>query len=176
MKKEEINQLVKILFFNAKKESYKSKEIILREGEKSNKFYFIEKGILRGWTNKDGKEITFQFMFENNLFCSSESFFLDSPSSYNIETINNCTLFSVEKKEIYKILEDEKFLRLFNKYIINRLANYQQLLIARIKDKPEERYKNLLKEHPEIILNIPQHYIASYLGVTSVSLSRIRNR
>jgi CRP-like cAMP-binding protein len=51
-----------------------------------------------------------------------------------------------------------------------------RLFLSRIKDSPRERYEELLREHPEIVRRIPQHYIASYLGITPVSLSRIRNR
>jgi len=57
-----------------------------------------------------------------------------------------------------------------------RMEHYMKLFLQRIRDSPEKRYADLLKESPHIIQRIPQHYIASYLGVTSVSLSRIRNR
>ena len=60
--------------------------------------------------------------------------------------------------------------------IFERLVFYQQLFLSRIKDSPEKRYRDLLNNHPEMLQRIPQHYIASYLGITPVSLSRIRNR
>lgn len=61
-------------------------------------------------------------------------------------------------------------------HLFKRLFQTQKLLLSHLKDTPEQRYKELLKTQPEIIQRVPQHYIASYLGVTSVSLSRIRNR
>jgi CRP-like cAMP-binding protein len=64
----------------------------------------------------------------------------------------------------------------YNDYIQQRLLAYQKLFVSQIKDSPEKRYHQLLQQSPEIIQRIPQHYIASYLGITSVSLSRIRNR
>jgi CRP-like cAMP-binding protein len=64
----------------------------------------------------------------------------------------------------------------FQDFIFQRFRNYAQLFLSRIKDSPQERYENLLENHSEIIKRVPQHYIASYLGITPISLSRIRNR
>lgn len=61
-------------------------------------------------------------------------------------------------------------------FAMERLSSYQKLFLSRIKDTPQERYEALLTDHPEIVSQIPQHYIASYLGITPVSLSRIRGR
>ena len=60
--------------------------------------------------------------------------------------------------------------------IFHRLIFYQRLFLSRIKDNPQNRYEDLAEQRPEILQRIPQHYIASYLGITPVSLSRIRNR
>jgi predicted nucleic acid-binding protein len=64
----------------------------------------------------------------------------------------------------------------FQELLFQRFRNYAQLFLSRIKDTPRERYDDLIKYHPEIIKRVPQHYIASYLGITPISLSRIRNR
>jgi hypothetical protein len=64
----------------------------------------------------------------------------------------------------------------FQEILYQRFKNYALLFISRIKDSPRERYEDLIKNHPEIIKRVPQHYIASYLGITPISLSRIRNR
>ena len=61
-------------------------------------------------------------------------------------------------------------------HILERLNFYQKLFLSRIKDKPQKRYAELIKTSPKILQRIPQHYIASYLGITPVSLSRIRKR
>lgn len=65
---------------------------------------------------------------------------------------------------------------LYEEKIIERFSFYQHLFLSRIKNTPQQRYEELLKEYPNIIQRVPQHYIASYLGITPVSLSRIRNR
>jgi hypothetical protein len=60
--------------------------------------------------------------------------------------------------------------------LFKRLNEYGKLLLSRITKKPEERYLEMMKNNPEILLRVPLHYIATYLGITPVSLSRIRNR
>jgi len=157
--------------------SVKAKTNLIEEGERSKQFYFLNKGVLRGWRLHEGKEITFQFLFEAQFFCSIESFWYDKPSQYTVEAIEDAELLVVDKKQLLDFLQqDIKCLQAFNEYIIQRLLSYQKLLIGRIKENPEKRYQKLLTTAPEIIQRVPQHYIASYLGITSVSLSRIRNR
>jgi len=154
-----------------------SKTILLNEGEISGHIYFIKKGCLRQWFNKDGKDITFQFFFEDQAVASIDSFLSRQPSIYTIESIEHSTIFSLSKENF------EQILRLypgmtegFQELLFQRFRNYVQLFLSRIKDTPRERYEDLITNHPEIIKRIPQHYIASYLGITPISLSRIRNR
>jgi len=73
-------------------------------------------------------------------------------------------------------MDNLEYKEALNEIIFSRLTFYSRLFMSYIKNTPEERYKELLKTHPHIVKRIPQHYIASYLGITSVSLSRIRNR
>jgi hypothetical protein len=68
------------------------------------------------------------------------------------------------------------FKELVEATIYQRLEHYSALFLSRIRDTPQERYQQLVREHPQLIQRIPQHYIASYLGITAVSLSRIRNK
>lgn len=176
MNEKELQLLKEFLFKAGENEDHRKGSILIQEGATSNRFYYLKKGLLRGWTNNDGKEVTFQFLFEDHVFCSAESFFYNTPCSYSIETIEDSLLLSVDKTQMDVLQKDPVFLHLFNQYLISRVAAYQQLLISRVRDKPEARYKKLLQENPEMLLRIPQHYIASYLGITPVSLSRIRNR
>lgn len=156
-----------------------AKTILLNEGDISKKAYIIEQGCIRAWFNNKGKDVTFQFFFENEAVSSIESFRRGTPSLYSIETIEPCVLHWIHKKdwlnlqaEIYAIPElREQFIDI----TLNRQLNYMQHFMSFIKHTPKERYLNLIKEKPQIIRRIPQHYIASYLGITSVSLSRIRN-
>ncbi len=154
-----------------------AKTILLNAGKTSKHFYFIKKGCLRLSLNHDGKDITFQFFFENQGVASIESFVRNTPSIFNIESIEPSIVLKLRKDDLLHLFEDFPELKeAYNHHIIDRLINYTHLFLSRIQDSPNQRYKRLIETHPLLIQRIPQHYIASYLGVTSVSLSRIRNR
>jgi CRP-like cAMP-binding protein len=154
-----------------------SRTILLHEGKISKKAYFIKKGCIRLWFNNNGKEVTFQFFFEGEGVSSIESFNTNQPSLFTIETIEPCILLAITKRDFEKILHESPAIKTdVQRNILERLIYYQKLFLSRIKDNPQERYTELVKTQPKILQRIPQHYIASYLGVTPVSLSRIRNR
>ena len=139
--------------------------------------HLVEKGCVRCWFNNDGKDITFQFFFEGQAVSSIESFRTNQPSMFNLETIEPSIIKSISKKNFDYILNNSSILKQeIEELTLQRLLFYQKLFLSRIKDNPEQRYKELLEQYPEILLRVPQHYIASYLGITPVSLSRIRNR
>ncbi|MCC6287378.1 MAG: Crp/Fnr family transcriptional regulator [Chitinophagaceae bacterium] len=154
-----------------------AKKILLHEGQISKTAFYIEKGCLRSWFNNNGKDITFQFFFEGQGVSSIESFMTSQPGLFNVESIEPCIIHSISKKDFQFIVDNSPAIKKeIEENILQRLFFYQKLFLSRIKDNPEKRYKELLTQHPEILQRIPQHYIASYLGITPVSLSRIRNR
>ncbi|WP_158963061.1 Crp/Fnr family transcriptional regulator [Myroides fluvii] len=157
--------------------SLPTKTNLLEEGQYSKHFYFVKQGVLRGWTLHEGKEVTFQFVFEGDFFCSIESFWYNKPSQYTLEALEPVELLALDKQQLNELMQKNiQILEAFTSYIIARLLTYQKMVIGRIKENPEKRYKQLQQIAPELIQRIPQHYIASYLGITPVSLSRIRNR
>lgn len=160
-----------------KREEIPAKTILLKEGQVSERMFYIEKGCIRLSFNKDGKDITFQFFFEGEGVSSAESFRSHEPSLFSIETIEPCLVHTLNKKDYGKIIEMSTLIKQdLEEQIFQRLMYYQKLFLSRIKNSPEERYKELLQQSPHILQRVPQHYIASFLGITSVSLSRIRNR
>ena len=160
--------------------SVPAKTILLHEGEISKKLFLIEKGCIRVWLNTDGKDITLQFFFENRTVASIESFVKRFPSPVNIETIEASVLWWIHKKDADRIIEEIKNIpELRDKFInaiFDRTFDYMKHFFSFIKDSPTERYLNLVKETPHIVKRIPQHYIASYLGISPVHLSRIKNK
>ncbi|HTN45826.1 MAG TPA: Crp/Fnr family transcriptional regulator [Flavipsychrobacter sp.] len=157
-----------------------AKTILLNEGETSKKMFLIEKGCVRVWFNNNGKDITTQFFFENDMVASIESFRKKTPSPVTIETIETCIVWWIYKKDWDTILEEIKDMpKLRDRFIdaiFERTFEYMKHFISTIKDTPQERYLNLLQEKPEIVKRVPQHYIASYLGITKVHLSRIKSK
>lgn len=146
-------------------------------GRDISKSILRKKGCLRLWFNNDGKDITFQFFFEGQAVSSIESFWKQKPSGINLESIEPSIIISLKRNDfiaimnLYPELKDWLF-----EMMIKRMSDYSKLFLSRIKFNPHERYNELLTEYPEIIQRIPQHYIASFLGITPISLSRIRNR
>ncbi|EKT4520740.1 Crp/Fnr family transcriptional regulator [Flavobacterium psychrophilum] len=160
-----------------KREEIPAKTTLLTEGEISKKAFYIEQGCLRICFNNNGKDITFQFFFEGESVSSIESFRTNQPSLFTIESVESCILYSISKRDLQSIIETStEIKKAVEEHTFQRLLLYQKLFLSRIKDNPEKRYLELLKTNPKILLRVPQHYIASYLGITSVSLSRIRNR
>lgn len=153
-----------------------ARTILLHEGDIARKIYVIDQGCIRQWFNHEGREISFQFFFEGDVVSSSESFRKNIPSKFSIETIEPTTLRWVDRQDM-AILREEP--ALYN-YMIERAADKQdefmQHFFSYLKDSPQQRYENLLTEKPEVIRRVPLQYIASYLGITQVSLSRIRKR
>lgn len=168
------------IFFNVKEIeplSIPSKTVLLEEGKIADKIYLVRKGCLRLFFYNEGKDITFQFFFEGDFVASFDSLYRGTPSLFSLESIEPSEVVSIKKEDFYHKIESNLSLRLlYEEKIIERFSFYQHLFLSRIKNTPQQRYEELLKEYPNIIQRVPQHYIASYLGITPVSLSRIRNR
>lgn len=154
-----------------------ARTMLLEEGYVSRAMFFIEKGCLRTWINNDGKEITTQFFFEGDTVSSIESFRTNKPSLYSIETIEPCQLQTISQEDFQDALENVPGLKKkLEDRLFRRLFQAQEILYSFIKNNPQKRYEELVARYPHLVQRVPQHYIASYLGITSVSLSRIRNR
>jgi CRP-like cAMP-binding protein len=157
-----------------------AKTVLLKEGDISQKLYLIEKGCIRAWFNNNGKDITFQFFFENDPVASIESFRKRTPSPVVIETIEPSVVWWIHKKDADRIIAEINELPALRNMFINvlfeRTFDYMKHFLSFIKDTPAQRYLNLIKERPQLVKRIPQHYIASYLGITTVHLSRIKNK
>lgn len=151
--------------------------VILREGEVADRIYYIRSGCLRLAFNNDGKDVTFQFFFPGGVVASFDSWRSAAPSQFSIISIERSELVALDGAAFKSLIMSDDTLRdTYVGYLESRFHTYQQLFLSRIRNTPEQRYKELLEQNPEIVRRIPQHYIASYLGITSVSLSRIRSR
>ena len=157
--------------------SVPSKTILLEEGQVAENLYLIRKGCLRLFFYHEGKDITFQFFFEEDFVASFDSLYKRTPSIFYLESIEPTELIVIPREDLYDLINHDLPARqMYEEKLIDRFHAYQQLFLSRIKNTPQQRYEELVKEYPTIIQRIPQHYIASYLGITPVSLSRIRNR
>ncbi len=156
----------------------KKKKKLLSEGEKSENIFFILKGSLRiYYLDKKGEETNTWFLSENELAISVYSFFTSQPSFECIETLEDCTLITLSKNkldELYnKHLEFNIIGRRFTElYYVRNEAQTNSLRMLTAK----ERYLALCSGQPHIIQRIPLGHIASYLGISPETLSRIRKQ
>lgn len=161
----------------AQKKVFSKKTSLLVEGNTCKHIYFIEQGALRSWFNDEGKDITFQFYFEKDIVTSFESLQTHQPALYNIETITTVKAYVIRRDDFYRLVKNnDKINDLINEHLMHRLYHYQRLFISRIKNSPKQRYNELLDINPKILSRVPHHYIATYLGITPVSFSRIKNK
>lgn len=150
---------------------------LIREGEVAKEIYFINRGCLRLFYSKEGNEVT-AFIFLENLFATAlDSLLQQAPSHQSLETLEDSELLVVDRVKLQKMYDHSmNFQKMGRRVAEQRFINAQRILSSFILDSPEERYQKLLQSHPEWFQRVPQHYIASFLGITPVSLSRIRKR
>jgi len=153
------------------------KFVLVKTNDIANEIYFLNKGVLRLFYEKDGEEIT-AFIYSENLFASSyESFLRQSKSIQCIDALEDCELLVLSYQSMHELYQEVPKFNIITRIVAEqRFINAQQILSSFILDSPEERYIKFTKQFPDLIQRVPQHIIASYLGITPVSLSRIRKR
>jgi CRP/FNR family transcriptional regulator, anaerobic regulatory protein len=155
----------------------KRKELLLRAGDVCRQAYFINHGCLRYFHVVDGEEITGQFFFENSWYADYRSYLSGNPSDQFIEALEPTELLVLAKTDMetlyHEIPKFEKFGRLMAENAFLGLRDRTEMLT---NQTAEERYIRLQQERPKVMARVPQHYIASYLGIKAPSLSRIRKR
>lgn len=170
---EDNKQIIKTLV-NLKE--YKKGEIVVKEGNKTQNSYLVIKGCLRSYYIVDGEEKTTEFFTEEDIItpvCTSDN----SPSKYNIVCMEDSVLLisnpELDASGFSKFPQFEMLCRVMSE---KELAQKQQEFDSFKILNPEERYKQLLVVRPQLIQRVPQYQIASYLGITPQSLSRLRKR
>jgi len=155
----------------------KKKTILLKEGDVSQEVFFIMKGCIRLFYIKDGDEISECFFTEGILGGAHDSFISQTPSRNWLETIEDCTLLTLSYTNLQLLYSEiPQMNELVRKVMEERFVYLQQLFTSHILDTPEQRYEKLVRERPDLINRVPQHQLATFLGITKVSLSRIRTR
>lgn len=154
--------------------TYQKNEVIQKIGSKCSTVYFVEKGCARIFYLKDGNDITEHFAFENELIVRAESFFLGNPTSKGIQAIDKTSIIGVDSESLLRLYDKhhdiERLFRLIiEKEYVNTVKRVESLQFKSAK----ERYLELLAT-TDYVQKISLKYIATYLGITQVSLSRIR--
>ncbi len=172
LSQETINDLKKV----AKIREVKKDDILVREGEYSYELFYIVEGGARAFYLKDGKKITDWFAFENDFISSIVSFFLSVPSQHYIEILEDSKLMVLQLKDIELLCDKyHDFERLARMSTTKTMLQLQQRIVSLQFKSSKERYNGLLEKFSQIELRAPLGDIASYLGITQETLSRIRN-
>ena len=157
--------------------TYRKGENFINANNLNTKIAFILKGGFRIFYEKNDNEITCLLAFENGLIGSFESNILKQPCTQTIQAIEDSELFIIDYKDLETLYDrSPKFERVGRLILEYYLAFLQQRITSYLLDTPEERYMRLIRETPDLLNRVPLQYIASYIGVTPVSLSRIRKR
>jgi CRP-like cAMP-binding protein len=172
--KEDYDRILKLVLVK----EVSARTILLFEGDIATKLFFVLDGCLRTYCIKEnGVEITSQFFVEGQMVTSFESAMTGTPSRRYIDAVEDSILGIISMKNLENVMKEHSLARdHFNKIVVSRLIYYINQNSSFILDNPENRYKRLLQENPELVSRLPLQYIASYLGITPVSLSRIRAR
>lgn len=153
---------------------YSKNEIVQDVGSSCKTIYIVKKGLSRIFYYKDGNDITEHFAFDYDIIVRAESLFTGKPTSKGIQTINKSTIYGIDSEKLFQLYDkhhdiERLFRLLFEIEYVNTVKRIESLQFKSAK----ERYLELL-EKTDYVQKIPLKYIATYLGITQVSLSRIR--
>lgn len=152
-------------------------DFLVTEGKQIKHLYFLEKGAIRGYYNLDGKEITHWFGFENDFVTSFHSFITGEAAVEQIQMLEYSVCWAIEKSKLEELYDKhqgiERLVRIaYENYYIRLEERYVN---AQFKTA-SQRYEDLIDKTPHILQRVPLGYIASFLGISQETLSRIRNK
>ncbi|MEL3973328.1 Crp/Fnr family transcriptional regulator [Rossellomorea oryzaecorticis] len=157
---------------------FKKGTILLQQGEIPDKCYFVLKGCVRQYAvAADGKETTFNFFTEEQSVTIFNQHSIDKASNYSLSCLEDCTLITgdlfteQEMYDLHPVLQT-----MTRKMIEEDIGVMRDDFASFVASSPEERYKALQEKRPDLINRVPQYQLASYLGITPESLSRIKKR
>ncbi len=159
-----------------KKIHFKKGTTLLKEDEIVNYQYFVDNGCLRTYfIDQSGKEHTLQFAIKNWWISDYTAFFSSTKAIMNIECIQDTTLYKISRAEMEELfIEIPQLETFFRKKMERAFASFQKRILASLAQSAKERYVTFVNTYPSIEQSVKNYHIASYLGITTESLSRIR--
>lgn len=159
-------------------QTYVKTEILQEAGNIVRTLYFIEKGLVRiFYHNSNGKDVTYGYYQEGDFVTIPESFYTQCPSKYHMEMLKDGLVYSISYADLHLLLKEfPQMQQLENKTLQNFLLKAGERIVALQFQTARQRYDTMMEKQPEIILRAPLGSIASYLGITQETLSRIRNK
>ncbi len=155
--------------------SFPKHSILLKAGKSELDIFFIKKGIVRAYANAESNGITFWFGTEGDAIISMKSYVYNEKGYEDIELLEDCDLYKLKTESLRTLfLEDIHIANWGRKFAEQELIKTEERLISSQFKTAQERYKELIAERPDLLQRVQLGHIASYLGITQVSLSRIR--
>lgn len=163
---------------SAKLKVYKKKELLIDFGSSSTEVFFINKGLVRVYyINEKGTETTLALLPESNIIVNLDQILYDKKSRFYFEAFEKTQTFSLDYQFVQDIFEAHPKLEKNRKYMLHFILKQMQKRIESfVLFNSEERYEMFIKDNPGIDQRVPDKYIANVLGITPVSLSRIRSK
>lgn len=154
---------------------YRKGHMLFRTHRVEQELYFMAKGLARAYTVQDGLEVTFWFGWEGAPLLSMKSYVLDQSSYEDVELLEDATLYAINKNVLKALyLRNLDIANWGRRFAEQELVRAEERLISRQVKTADLRYRELVQAYPDIILRAQLRHIASYLGITPVTLSRIR--
>lgn len=151
-------------------------ELVFPEGEICGAMYYVDRGMVRQFYYKNGKDVTEHFSYEGRIVFCIESFLKQEPSRLMVETLENSTLYAIPRESLHLLMStNQEILTLYRKILEHALISSQEHADSQRFENATERYNRLLRTKPEIILRAPMVYVASFLQMTPETLSRVRS-
>lgn len=155
---------------------YKKNEIVTSYHAVENYLYFIIKGSVRAYYSTIDKEISVAFRFENQFISSYASFLTREPSMQIMDVLEDSTLVRISYESTQKLIKYRVGERIFRLNAEELFILKEEREVSLLMDTPDKRYNDLLTKHKDWFQRIPQHHIASYLGMSPETLSRVKKR
>jgi len=170
-KKEELDKIIS----QYQKTEFSKNDYLVKEGLTANFYYFLESGFARSYAiDLEGNDITTKFFSSTDIVIDWHSYFLRTKCRENIQAITPCIAWKITFENFMKLFNIEAFREIGRTRLINNYFELKNHSVSVITDPAKERYLNLIKTKPSIVQNVPLKQIATYLGITDTSLSRIR--
>ena len=162
----------------ASSRNFAAGEYLIKEGSPKREVFFIQKGIVRSFRiNEKGNEITTQIRWENQIVASQDTILFDQPSQNYFEALEETKVLVLDYDALQKIIASTPKLEANRKFVLQKiLKEALERIDTFVLMTPEERYLAFLDQNADIVNRVPNKYIANVLGITPVSLSRIRKR
>jgi CRP-like cAMP-binding protein len=163
------------IFSQYKRIEFAKNDYLINEGSTANFYYFMESGFARSFViDLEGNDISTKFFSSTDIVIDWHSYFLKTQCRENIQAITPCVAWKITFENFMQLFHIEAFREVGRTRLVNNYFELKNHSVSIIADPARDRYLNLLKTKPDIIQNVPLKQIATYLGITDTSLSRIR--